>query len=247
MSVRSRALVAVLLTGAVAASLAGCVPGADPTADPTTAGSAAPAATASTTPTATDPAAATPTASATPAVADAAALLMGPTSFTLVDDSGVELGTWEYRNGTGAVAALTEAFGSAPTESDDIPYEGYSSRKSSWPGFAYRDYEVYDAGGPESTYPEPDFQLEATAPVVGDVAISTLGGVSVGDTTAEVQAEHPEGLVDSGAGVSLAYFRFDETVIGTQNGGDLTNSVGVLAEDEIAVSSIRAPFVNWGV
>lgn len=182
-----------------------------------------------------------PDPSSTPAVA--ASLLIGPTSFSLVDAEGGQLGTWEYRDGTGVVAALTEAFGSEPTESDDIPYEGYRSRAYSWPGFVLRDTDVYDAGGPELTYPEPDFLLEATASAVGDVAISTLGGVAVGDATADVAAEHP----DSATGGALGTFLFDTTPVGTVEGYELTNTVGAIAEDEVTVSSLRAPFMNWGV
>ncbi|MCM6764196.1 hypothetical protein NB037_17410, partial [Rathayibacter sp. ZW T2_19] len=202
-------------------------------------GSTAPGSTA--TPTAGQTASATPT--ATPTAADAASLLIGPTSFSLVDADGTELGTWEYRDGTGAVAALTEAFGSAPVESDDIPYEGYRTRNSSWPGFDFKDTEVYDAGGPESKYPEPDFLLAVNAPAVGDVAISTLGGVAVGDAAEEVRAEHPDSVQEGAPGL----FDFDTTPVGTLDGFELTHTVGVLAEDEVTVSGIRAPFVNWGV
>jgi hypothetical protein len=203
--------------------------------------------TATATVTATPAPASTPAPTATPAApaapAAAASLLIGPTSFSLVDASGTQLGSWDYRDGTGAVAALTEAFGSEPTESDDIPYEGYRSRAYTWPGFVLRNTDVYDAGGPELTYPEPDILLEATAPAVDGVAISTLGGVAVGDAAAEVAAEHPESTTDG----SLSSFFFDTTTVGTTEDFELTNWVAALAEDHVTVSSLRAPFVNWGV
>ncbi|QHC65909.1 hypothetical protein GSU68_04465 [Rathayibacter sp. VKM Ac-2759] len=248
MHIRSRPLLTAVLAATVLAALTGCVPAADtaaePVADPTAAGGAA--APASATPSASGSATPAPGGSATPspAMADAVSLLIGPTSFSLVDASGTELGTWDYRNGTGAVEALTEAFGSAPTESDDVPYEGFRSRVSGWPGFAFKDTEVYDAGGPELEFPEPDFMVDATAPSVGDVAISTLGGVAVGDATRDVVAQHPDGVPEGG---SLGLFLFDETTVGSHNGGDLVNSVMAVAEDEITVSRIAAPSANWGV
>ncbi|WP_156465947.1 MULTISPECIES: hypothetical protein [unclassified Rathayibacter] len=241
-------LSSVAAAAVVAAALTGCVPATDPPTDPTTTGGeAAPAPAASANPSASG--SSTPDGSATPApaMADAASLLIGPTSFSLVDASGTELGTWDYRNGTGAVEALTEAFGSAPTESDDVPYEGFRSRVSGWPGFAFKDTEVYDAGGPELTFPEPDFLVEATAPAVGDVAISTLGGVAVGDAAQDVRAEHPDGVPAGSADGSLGLFLFDETTVGSHNGGDLVNSVMAVAEDETTVSRIVAPSANWGV
>ena len=243
MHVRSRTLLGAAALTALAA-LSGCTP-ADPAAEPTASAGTPTSAPGATSTPSSDPATPTPTATPTaaPTAADATSLLVGPTSFSLVDDSGTELGTWEYRDGTGAVAALTEAFGSAPTESDDVPYEGYRTRNSSWPGFDFKDTEVYDAGGPESEYPEPDFLLAVNAPAVGDVAISTLSGVAVGDAAVEVRDEHPEAV----QGDSLAVFDFDRTPVGVLDGTELTNSVGVLADDEITVSGIRAPLVNWGV
>ncbi|KQQ09949.1 hypothetical protein [Rathayibacter sp. Leaf296] len=243
MHVRSRTLLGAVALTALAA-LSGCTP-ADPAAEPTSSAGAPTSAPGATSTPSSDPATPTPTATPTaaPTAADATSLLVGPTSFSLVDDAGTELGTWAYRDGTGAVAALTEAFGSAPTESDDVPYEGYRTRNSSWPGFDFKDTEVYDAGGPESQYPEPDFLLAVNAPAVGDVAISTLSGVAVGDAAVEVRDEHPEAV----QGDSLGIFDFDRTPVGVLDGTELTNSVGVLADDEITVSGIRAPFVNWGV
>ena len=240
MHLRSRTLLGAAALAALA-GLTGCTPSADPVAEPTGSATGAPGSTA--TPTAGPTASATPTAIPAPTAADAASLLIGPTSFSLVDAAGTELGTWEYRDGTGAVAALTEAFGSAPAESDEIPYEGYRTRNSSWPGFDFKDTEVYDAGGPETKYPEPDFLLAAHAPAVGDVAISTLGGVAVGDAAEEVRAEHPDSVQEGAPGL----FDFDTTPVGTLDGVELTHTVGVLAEDEVTVSGIRAPFVNWGV
>ncbi|MWV49122.1 hypothetical protein GRS96_07505 [Rathayibacter sp. VKM Ac-2803] len=252
MHIRSRTLTAAVLTAVVATALAGCVP-AEPGADPTSsAGEAAPA------PTSTDSAPSsssapsdsgtgTPTPGETPAMADATSLLIGPISFSLVDASGAELGTWDYRDGTGAIAALTEAFGSTPTESDDVPYEGFRSRAYSWPGFDFKDTEVYDAGDPELEFPEPDFMVGATAPTVGDVAVSTLGGVSVGDATADVRVEHPDGILEGAGPESAGLFLFDETSVGSSNGNDLVNSVMAIADDEVTISAIRAPSANWGV
>ncbi|ROQ65192.1 hypothetical protein EDF36_0695 [Rathayibacter sp. PhB152] len=242
MPVPSRSLLRTAVAGTalalgVGTILSGCVSSDEPVAQP----AATVTATATATVTATPAPTSTPAPTATPAAA--ASLLIGPTSFSLVDATGAQLGSWAYRDGTGAVAALTEAFGSEPTESDDVPYEGYRSRAYIWPGFVLRDTDVYDAGGPELTYPEPDFLLEATAATVGDVAISTLGGVTVGDATAELAAEHPESTTDGAPGS----FLFDTTPVGTLEGYELTNTVGAIAEDEVTVSSLRAPFVNWGV
>ncbi|KZX22526.1 hypothetical protein [Rathayibacter tanaceti] len=254
MRIRSRTLAAAVVTAVVAATLAGCVPvepGTEPTSSTGEAATAPvstdPAPASSTAPTASDPGSPTPTPGVSgppePAMSDATSLLIGPTSFSLVDASGAGLGTWDYRNGTGAIAALTEAFGSTPTESDDVPYEGFRSRAYTWPGFTVKDTEVYDAGDPEPEYPEPDFLVGATAPAVGDVAVSTLGGVSVGDATADVRAEHPE---SAGAGAA-GLFLFDATSVGSSDGSDLVNSVMAIADDEVTISAIRAPSANWGV
>ena len=237
MHVPFRALLRAALAAGVVAVLSGCVPADDPVAQPL------PEETVTATATATATVTATPTPSATPVPADAASLLLGPTSFSLVDDSGAELGTWAYRDGTGAVAALTEAFGSEPTESDEVPYEGYRTHDYTWPGFVLSDTEVYDAGGPELKFPEPDVTVKATAPAVADVAISTLGGVAVGDSAAEVAAERPESVIGDRPGA----FLFDNTPVGSADGTELTNGVGAIADDEVTVSSLNAPYMNWGV
>jgi hypothetical protein len=79
--------------------------------------------------------------------------------------------------------------------------------------------------------------------VVGDVAVTTLSGVAVGDAALDVRDQHP----DATTGDSLRFLLLDRTTIGTLDGSDLVYGVGVVAEDETTITSIRVPSVNWGV
>ncbi|WKK70712.1 hypothetical protein Q0F99_13015 [Rathayibacter oskolensis] len=246
MHIRSRPLLTAVLAATVLAALTGCVPAADtadPGSGPTASGGAA--APASATPSASGSATPAPGGSATPspAMADAVSLLIGPTSFSLVDASGTELGTWDYRNGTGAVEALTEAFGSAPTESDDVPYEGSAAASRGGRGSPSRTPRCTTRAGRSwsspsrtswSTRRHPRSAMSPSARSAASRSAMRPGTWSRSTPMASRRR-------------SLGLFLFDETTVGSHNGGDLVNSVMAVAEDETTVSRIAAPSANWGV
>jgi hypothetical protein len=131
-----------------------------------------------------------PTASATPAAPEPATLVIGATGFTIVDDAGTELESVLYSTDPeAAVTLLSDTFGTEPVRSErpSEPSCVTEATLATWDtGFVLR------SGIPEGWIPVGQlFELESTAPAVGDISIETPTGVSVGDPVDTLAAGVP--------------------------------------------------------
>jgi hypothetical protein len=155
-----------------------------------------------------------PTASATPEAAQVASLVVGATGFSLVDDAGAQLESVPYSSDPeAAVALLTEAFGTEPVRSDrqSEPSCVTEAKLATWdPGFELR------FGIPEGWIPAGQlFELESTAPAVGDVAIETPAGVSVGDPVDSLLQGLPAEQVGEPAQTDIGLIQWADYEVGS--------------------------------
>jgi len=137
-----------------------------------------------------------PTASATPVTPEAAALVIGATGFTIVDGEGAELQSVLYSTDPEeAVTLLSDTFGVEPVRSERQAEPSCTTEATlaTWdPGFVLR------SGIPEGWIPAGQlFEIESSAPAVGDIAIETPAGVGVGDPVDTLLAGlSPEQIVE---------------------------------------------------
>ncbi len=174
-----------------------------------------PAATPGQTPAAsTAPAEETPSASATPApdaVSAPVALDFSGTGFTLVDDKDRTVFTFGWRDDTAdAVAALTEAFGAAPTQrvepGDGSHYPDYTVYQ--WDGFMLFDMVESPGGTLRADYAQPTYVLFSRNEV-GGIALKAEHGIAIGSTVADVRAAQPDQEIPRG-NVGAIRFVFDQ-------------------------------------
>ena len=165
--------------------------------------------------------------------------------FAILDEEDAVIEQFDYFDApTGAIAALSEAFGGEPSTSH---YEGHLEQAPgtfySWDGFTLLDYD-----GPAVAYGE-DFEVSTTAAVVRGIAVETVGGVTVGTTSAQVVAAG--GLEVLWDGSPLLWYEVD-AVPGTDPewaewaGGSRISVTAAIASSGGPVTSLTAPSANYG-
>ena len=106
---------------------------------------------------------------------DAATILIRTESFSILDEDDVAMEEFDYFDSPdGAIAALTEVFGSAPTIT---PFEGHTHQ---WPGnyYTWDGFTLIDYDGPAVAYWE-EYDVASSAAVVRGLAVETVGGITV--------------------------------------------------------------------
>ncbi|QRY39722.1 hypothetical protein JVX92_09240 [Microbacterium hominis] len=142
--------------------------------------------------------------SATPTPTTAAAatgLTLSATGFTLKTDSGAPLSFAWADDPQSGLAALTEAFGAAPTRT---VIEGDSHRYAytayTWPGFVFYDVLLGEGNKPRDQVPAPTY-VSYTANEVAGVQITAEFGLRIGQSVADVRAAQPDGGGEESSGM----------------------------------------------
>lgn len=141
----------------------------------------------------------------------ASAVLLGADGFTIVADDGSELYSYGWRDDAeAAVAALTDAFGSEPSESvyegDGSHFPDYTSYM--WDGFTYFDMIPTEGGRSRDEYFIPSY-VTITGADVGDVAITPEFDLAIGLTADEVRALGPDRELEMPDGEPRFFFAID--------------------------------------
>lgn len=141
----------------------------------------------------------------------ASEVVLGADGFSIVADDGSELYSYGWRDDAeAAVAALSDAFGSEPSESvyegDGSHFPDYTSYD--WEGFMFRDMIVTEEGKPRDEYFVPSYVM-TTVNAVGDVAITPEFDLAIGLTADEVRALGPDREVEMPDGEPRFFFAID--------------------------------------
>ncbi len=141
----------------------------------------------------------------------ASAVLLGADGFTIVADDGSELYSYGWRDDAeAAVAALSDAFGSEPSESvyegDGSHFPDYTSYM--WDGFTYFDMIPTEGGKSRDEYFIPSY-VTITGADVGDVAITPEFDLAIGLTADEVRALGPDRELEMPDGDPRFFFAID--------------------------------------
>lgn len=192
------------------------------------------------------PTTARPSPSTTPspdAVGEPVALDFSGTGFTLVDENGKTAFTFAWRDDVaGAVAALTDAFGAAPTTrvepGDGSHYPDYTVYQ--WNGFMLFDMIPTPGGTTRADYTQPTYVLFSRGEV-GGITLKAEHGLTIGSTIAAVQAAGPDADTPRG-NVGAIRFTFDQARSGTE-GGKLQYSM-FADTDGTAVTAILYYFAS---
>lgn len=152
----------------------------------------------------------TPSPTASDAVGEPVAIDFGGAGFTLVDDKGRPAFTFAWRDAVEpAVAALTAAFGAAPTQrvepGDGSHYPDYTVYQ--WDGFLLFDMIPTTGGATRADYPQPTYVLFSRAEV-GGIRLVAERGLEIGMTVDAVRAASPDVEVPRG-NVGAIRFVFD--------------------------------------
>lgn len=147
----------------------------------------------------TAPVATTPTTPESPSPSESpvpipVALAMAGSGFSLVDDAGSPTFTFAWRDDVApAVAALSEAFGTAPTTrvepGDGNHYPDYTVYQ--WNGFSLFDMIAAPGGKTRDEYSQPSYLLY-TKNEIGDIEIRSEFGLSIGMSATAVRAVPPD-------------------------------------------------------
>ncbi len=123
-----------------------------------------------------------------PAV-EAAEVSVTGTGFTIADTSGQTTFTHEWADESApAVAALTELFGTAPTDDfQNGDSENYAYDIFVWPGFRLYDVRLGEGNRPRPEVPAPTF-VSYDANTVGEARITDEFGLEIGMTADAVRA-----------------------------------------------------------
>ena len=164
------------------------------------------------------PTSAAPTAQPSPSptassdeVGDAVAVRFAGTGFTLVDDKDKTVFAFQWRDKVdGAVAALTKAFGAAPTQrvepGDGSSYPDYTVYQ--WEGFLLYDMVDGTGGAQRASFTQPSY-VTFSRNEVGGVKITAEHGLSIGSAIAAVRAAGPNQETPRG-NVGSIRFVFDQ-------------------------------------
>ncbi|PJJ61545.1 hypothetical protein [Compostimonas suwonensis] len=236
----TKMLMAAVIAAAVAVAVSGCVDGAPVQPTPS------PSADAATSTPSADPATSS-TPSADPAVSRAAGIVIGATSFSIVDEEGAALASFGYFDpAASAIDAVTAQLGIEPTV-EEIPagMETPPITRYIWGGF-----RLFDAEVPTEKPWQYDFSVSATEPeAVPGVGVSTTDGFAVGDLGADVESFPSASAQRYDAdGREVLFIGLEETVIGSENGMDLSYSIGLTSDPSSEpIEQIFAPYPNFGV
>ncbi|MCI4659322.1 hypothetical protein [Cryobacterium zhongshanensis] len=213
-----------------------------------------------------------PTASEPPPAAAAVTdLYISATSLELRDDSGQTLATFGYfQPANEVVAGLSAAFGSPPITEDYASEhnEQHPGTRYVWgnayvedPGLGLNPYTkgdfVFTDEDPVGVAPyEPNTFVLVAADTVNGIHISTVDGIAVGDSAAELEARYPDTSFryphqpELDIGVGFVPLPPSNTYAGYESyaGSQLTFSVQLSAPDPLGpITVFRAPSANWGV
>ena len=214
----------LLLAAAAVVALAGCTsaPPPEPVASPS-ASSASP----------------TPSPTPEPKVDE---VVITSAGLRLLDD-GAELDALGWFDlAEESIAALTNAFGSEPEE---VPYPGHIEAAPGtdykWDGFVFR-VQDFEAEPPLWS----NISVISSVSRVGDVAICTGDGLTIGSPTSAVQALNPPiANPYEHEGLSYTYFAVEQIEIESPS---THNFVGVRVEnDRGLVVELNAPSADYGV
>ncbi|WP_434811497.1 hypothetical protein [Microbacterium sp. bgisy189] len=132
-------------------------------------------------------------ASTPPAETDGARIEVSGTGFTLTDAAGSEVYEHDWAaEAQPAIDALSEAFGSEPTEdflegdAENWAYDIYD-----WNGFRLYDVRLGEGNRPRDEIPAPTY-VDYTANTVGEVTIADEFGIEIGMSVADAQALGPD-------------------------------------------------------
>jgi hypothetical protein len=165
----------------------------------------------------------------------------------IVDATGVVRGSAGYFEPVAnAVSILAAATGVQPVVGRNVPkLEGYASTTYQRDGLT-----LYDLDIPVSAPLDTDWTVFVVGPSAGSLAVTTAGGIRVGQSQATVEAIAP-GVFEARTVVDLPVLDgiFEETTVSTgETGNPLTHAVGVRLENTPAtVTSIGAPGRNYGI
>lgn len=121
-------------------------------------------------------------------------LVFAATGFDLQDEDGADVFVHEWADpGADAVAALSDAFGSEPTQSvregDGTHFSDYAVY--AWPGFTFFDSIPAEGGRPREEYQLPSY-VEYAANEVAGIAVTTEFGLRIGMPIGEVRTLAPD-------------------------------------------------------
>lgn len=138
-----------------------------------------------------EPAEEQPTPEETEEAAPPSELALNGLGLTITQADGTEVTHAWADDPDAAIAALTELFGTEPTEDfQNGDAENWAYDIYIWDGFRFYDVFLGDGGRSRSEVPAPTF-VSITGPTPGEVGIVDEFGVSVGDTMDEVRALDP--------------------------------------------------------
>lgn len=167
-----------------------------------------------TTPPTSDPASAAPTAQPTGTATSSpdevgapVALQFAGTGFTLVDANKKAVFTYQWRDKVdGAVAALTKAFGAAPTQrveaGDGTSYPDYTIYQ--WDGFLLYDMVDGTGGAQRATFTQPSYATFSRNDV-GEIRLTAEHGIAIGATVDAVRAARPDKEIPRGSAGSIRF------------------------------------------
>jgi hypothetical protein len=194
-----------------------------------------------------------PTSSARPpapatATATATDIFVSATSIELRDASGKTQSTFDYfQPASEVVAGLSQALGSAPIL---VNFEGYNdtppTTRYKWDGFVLND--PLTGGMPPFS---SNTWVRVSAEAVNGVRISTVDGIAVGDSAAELEARYPDtSFRHPLAGQPALHIGVGFVPLPPSDdspGSDRTFSVELVAPDPLGpITQLTTPSPNWG-
>jgi hypothetical protein len=139
------------------------------------------------------PAPATSSESPAPEEQPAAGVRLDADGLTITDADGAEILVHAWGDEAApAVAALTDAFGSAPTEGfEEGDADHYAYRLYEWEGFVFADVALGEGNRPREEVDAPTYG-SFSAGTVGDVEIEAEIDLAIGQRVADVRAAGPD-------------------------------------------------------
>ncbi|TFC85947.1 hypothetical protein E3T28_15745 [Cryobacterium sinapicolor] len=175
-------------------------------------------------------------------------IFVSATSIELRDASGKTLSTFDYfQPASEVVAGLSQALGSAPILDNfegrnDVP----PTTRYEWGGFLLND--PLTGGMPPFS---SNTWVRVSSEAVNGVRISTVDGIAVGDSAADLEARYPDtsfrhplaGQSELHIGVGFVPLPPSDDYVGSE----LTFSVQLFARDPLGpITQLTTPSPNWG-
>lgn len=177
-------------------------------------------------------------------------MVISVNGIAIVDTDGETIAEFGYFDGEAlaAVAALTEAFGTEPVQSEtgSTNHPESNAHVSSWSGLELRDMTA------ETLFPHvPAFKVLVTGAESNGIDIRTTDGVYVGMALAEVEALSYRSWVDTGTGTDLPIYLLEQKPVEIDTGSDYEPAaLSVVVSSKApadTVTLISAPGANFGV